>query len=155
MDLFDEFGHLTKNALQLMINGEPDELQRLEIAEHLSFCDECIAKYTACLEQSALMSPEKPLETGVLAKIKSRAHRIFMNRYATIATAACFAIVLWTTGIFTPDYSKMNGEGLQTIVIKTNEFSQKTEEFTRGISEGINNFFDTIDWKGVLQNGKK
>ena len=39
LDLFDQNGHLTDEALQALIREEDlDELQRLEISEHLSFC---------------------------------------------------------------------------------------------------------------------
>ncbi len=38
LDLFDQNGHLTDEALQALIREEDlDELQRLEISEHLSF----------------------------------------------------------------------------------------------------------------------
>ena len=40
--LFYEDGHLTDEALQALIREEElDTLQRLEISEHLSFCDLC------------------------------------------------------------------------------------------------------------------
>ena len=43
MERFHTDGHLTDEALAALIrDGRPDELSRLEIAEHLSFCDVCL-----------------------------------------------------------------------------------------------------------------
>ena len=38
---FDQDGHLTGRAFDDLLHGEPDELGRQEIAEHLAFCDHC------------------------------------------------------------------------------------------------------------------
>lgn len=39
-ELFLQTGHLSDEGLQALIDGMLDEMQRLEAAEHLSFCDE-------------------------------------------------------------------------------------------------------------------
>ena len=54
-DIFKEDGHLTKEALQNLKNENLEELTRLEIAEHLSYCDECLMMYTELLEDDMLM----------------------------------------------------------------------------------------------------
>ena len=48
-ELFLQTGHLSDEGLQALIDGTLDEMQRLEAAEHLSFCDECLTRYTALL----------------------------------------------------------------------------------------------------------
>ena len=45
-NLFDDRGHLTGAGLNAMENGSLDELGSLEAAEHLSFCDACLNRYT-------------------------------------------------------------------------------------------------------------
>ena len=56
---FDQDGHLTGRAFDDLLHGEPDELARLEIAEHLAFCDHCTERYTARLcEDELLPAPE-------------------------------------------------------------------------------------------------
>ncbi len=37
-----------------MMDGQLDELGRLEAAEHLSYCDQCMDRYTALLTADAL-----------------------------------------------------------------------------------------------------
>lgn len=49
MELFDKNGCLTDEGLQALQAGGLDELGRLETAEHLSYCDKCMDRYTALL----------------------------------------------------------------------------------------------------------
>ena len=59
MELFQEDGHLTQYALDALVQDLPlDELSRLEIAEHLSFCDACVDRYSQALENCLLLTPE-------------------------------------------------------------------------------------------------
>lgn len=49
MELFDKNGCLTDEGLQALQAGGLDELGRLETAEHLAYCDQCMDRYTALL----------------------------------------------------------------------------------------------------------
>lgn len=49
MELFREDGCLTDEGLLAVTKGGLDELGRLETAEHLSYCDRCMDRYTALL----------------------------------------------------------------------------------------------------------
>ena len=55
--VFREDGHLSDRALAALAQSEDrfDELERLEIAEHLAFCDECLQRYTLALEGGDLL----------------------------------------------------------------------------------------------------
>ena len=73
LDLFDQNGHLTDEALQALIREEDlDELQRLEISEHLSFCDACTARYTDLLCDDVLQSPPVPLYGESMKKVRKK-----------------------------------------------------------------------------------
>ena len=100
MELFHENGHLTSEGLKALTEGRLDELARLETAEHLSFCDECLVRYTALLEDAPLAAPKAPLAPGVWQRIRRRTWRIVTSRYATAAAAAAFALIIWGTGVF-------------------------------------------------------
>ena len=52
MELFDKNGCLTDEGLQALQAGGLDELGRLETAEHLSYCDKCMDRYTCLLYTS-------------------------------------------------------------------------------------------------------
>ena len=57
MELFHENGCLTDEGLQALVNGELDELGRLEAAEHLSYCNRCLDRYTALLTGDVIEQP--------------------------------------------------------------------------------------------------
>lgn len=79
LDLFDQNGHLTDEALQALIREEDlDELQRLEISEHLSFCDACTARYTDLLCDDVLQSPPVPLYGEIMKKVQKKERRLFL-----------------------------------------------------------------------------
>ena len=52
----DETGCLTAFALQGLVEGSLGELERLEVTEHLSYCDLCVERYTALLADDTLRS---------------------------------------------------------------------------------------------------
>lgn len=100
MELFTADGHLTDEGIKAVANGTLDELQRLEAAEHLSFCDRCLERYTAMLTDDSLLQPARPLVPPVLSRIRKRAVQLFFNKYTTVAAAAVLALTLWGTGVF-------------------------------------------------------
>ena len=55
MELFREDGCLTDEGLLAVTKGGLDELGRLETAEHLSYCDRCMDRYTALLTAALCM----------------------------------------------------------------------------------------------------
>ena len=96
--VFREDGHLSDMALEALAKNEDrfDELERLEIAEHLAFCDDCLQRYTLALEDGALLIPEHSCRKALWARIRSRALRLAASRYATAAAAVALALtVLW------------------------------------------------------------
>lgn len=97
--LFREDGHLSDAGLAALRDGGLDELARLEAAEHLSFCDGCLDRYLA-LAEPAQISPPEDLTLPVMRRIRQRAARLLMNRYAVVAAAVLLAFGLWGAGIF-------------------------------------------------------
>lgn len=67
MELFDKNGCLTDEGLQALQAGGLDELGRLETAEHLSYCDKCMERYTALLTADALETPPHSAHKAVMA----------------------------------------------------------------------------------------
>ena len=100
MILFTENGHLTDEALRATVNETLDEMARLEVAEHLSFCDGCLERYTALLTDDTLRTPATPITAPVLSRLRRRAVGILFNKYTTYAAAACLAMMLWGAGMF-------------------------------------------------------
>lgn len=69
MELFDQNGCLTAEGLHAVIGGQLDELGRLEAAEHLSYCDKCMDRYTALLTADVLEEPPRSARGAVMGTI--------------------------------------------------------------------------------------
>lgn len=146
-EYFDLEGHLTDFALEELLYGEPDEMARIEISEHLSFCDECIMRYSNMLEDCTLISPIEPVAQGVMRKIRNRSIRLFTNKYATMAAAACFALALWTNGIFDIGFELEQKENVYNYTMSNSLIDT--------VSDKMGKIFDDIyNLRGVFENGK-
>ena len=97
MERFRADGHLTNEALLALIRQEElSELERLEIAEHLAFCDACLQRYTELLAESPLLTPVSSCRQSLWQRLRARAARLLVSRYATAAAAVALALtVLW------------------------------------------------------------
>ena len=90
-------GHLTDAALAALVRGDPlPELERLELAEHLAYCDRCLQRYTELLTDEVLAPPPSPAGPGLRRRLGRRAVRLTPSRYPPPAAAVVLALtVLW------------------------------------------------------------
>lgn len=97
MEHFRDDGHLTDQALVALVRGEAlGDLARLEIAEHLAYCDDCLQRYTDLLADDSLLSPAHSCRESLWVRIRLRTIRLVTSRYATAAAAVALALtVLW------------------------------------------------------------
>lgn len=105
MDLFDPSGHLTDRALLALVRSEElDELDRLEMAEHLAYCDRCLQRYTVLLTDAPLLTPARSCQESLWRRLRVRTLRLLTSRYATAAAAVALALtVLWgSAGVSLP-----------------------------------------------------
>ncbi len=97
MTCFRPDGHLTDEALPALVRqGELSELERLEMAEHLAYCDACLQRYTELLAESPLLTPASSCRESLWQRLRARAVQLLVSRYATAAAAVTLALtVLW------------------------------------------------------------
>ena len=58
MTCFRPDGHLTDAALTALVRGDClEELDRLELAEHLAYCDQCLQRYAELLSEGPMLTP--------------------------------------------------------------------------------------------------
>ena len=98
MELFDQNGCLTEEGLHAVIGGQLDELGRLEAAEHLSYCDKCMDRYTALLTADVLEEPPRSARGAVMGTIWVRLMQNTWGRAAVAAVAAVLALTMWRSG---------------------------------------------------------
>ncbi len=153
----DETGCLTDGALAGLMEGSLDELQRLEVSEHLSYCDACVERYTALLTDGVLLEAPELMKQSVLAALRRRAAKVFVNRYFHMAVAASLTLVLWGSGVF-------NSFGEVRLVRPPEarnpeaSISWRLNSFASEVSDGVTDFMDqliTIDLRGALRNEKE
>ena len=98
MELFDQNGCLTEEGLHAVIGGQLDELGRLEAAEHLSYCDKCMDRYTALLTADVLEEPPRSARGAVMTAVFVQLMQNTWGRAAVAAVAAVLALTMWRTG---------------------------------------------------------
>lgn len=96
MKLMDETGCLTSEALAALLDGTLDEPSRLEAAEHLAYCNDCMDRYTLLLSGTALETPPKPIAPTVRQCLWVRAMQSRLGRGAVACAAAVLAFGMWS-----------------------------------------------------------
>ena len=145
MACFDSHGHLTDQALRALIQEEPlEELERLEIAEHLAFCDQCLQRYTELLTDDTLLTPSPACREGLARRIRRRVIQMFTSRYATAAAAVVLALTLLWSGMGLREQAPDRSRPLeQANAILTQWAASWPERFQDAFS-GFTGLFDSL-----------
>ena len=127
--LFDAEGHLTDEGLYAIKDGTLDDLGALEAAEHLSFCDYCLLRYTAMIDAApdCMKQPMRDL----------RSFRIMTNRYVSAAAAVVLGFVMWgavsTFGVPNP------------AALLPQQPAARQERFGTKFNTAVNGFYKSLD----------
>lgn len=143
MEVFRLDGHLTDEALTALAQGgDLDELERLEIAEHLSFCDLCLQRYTDALTDVPLLTPQRACREALWRRIRLQALQLITSRYATAAAAVALALtVVWGSGTPAPTQPPEERPALsQRVHLHLSWWNTSLDQAVSGISD----FFQTI-----------
>lgn len=156
MEPFRTDGHLTDETLAALARGrELDELTRLEIAEHLAFCDACLQRYTDLLATAPLLVPAHSCRESLWVRVRRRTLRLVTSRYATAAAAVALALtVVWGSGHLDfvrlpipPEDRPSVSEGLQ-------RWSARWSDSLDSAMSGFNDFFSGLGrWTPPPQGG--
>ncbi len=158
-NLFDTAGCLPPSGLEALRDDRLDELGRLEAAEHLTFCDRCLARYTALLESIQLSAPMRDLIPQVQALMRLRTFRIMTNRYVSVAAAIALALALWRFGLFGAAPAAAPQE--KTEPRQNTSISQMLGKALNGASEGLQGVLDSIQdtalsgWAQLSDNNRQ
>lgn len=155
MDLFDAKGCLTDEGLEALIGGRLDELSRLEAAEHLSFCDRCLDRYTALLTPEVLETPTHSVAMPVIRAVWVRVMQTTWGRGAVAGIAAVLALTFWSSGVFqTPENLRVHREQ-QTAVVQQQEDEAEQEPqqgLVRRTWEACQEIFTWDNFSGLFQH---
>ena len=141
MELFRHDGHLTDGALTALVAGESlDETARLEITEHLAYCDLCLQRYTDALAGAPLLTPERSCRESLWRRIRARTVQIFTSRYA----AAVAGVVLALTLVWGSGYGSIRLPELPEDRPTVSDGLRKWNESLDNAMSGVNEFFDGL-----------
>lgn len=149
MERFRADGHLSDQALEAMVREEPmDELARLELAEHLAFCDDCLQRYTDLLAGGALLAPARSCRESLWRRIRLRTLRLFTSRYATAAAALVLALTMLWSGIGLsarrPQEQDFFQQAGATVARHVRSFPERWNDAMGGLFDGVTGLFDSI-----------
>ncbi|MEG0178763.1 MAG: hypothetical protein RR573_02975 [Oscillospiraceae bacterium] len=142
MEMFDSNGHLTNEGLDAIISGNLDDMMSLEAAEHLSFCDSCLVRYSDKLEHCELLTPNSDIAEPVLKRIRNKGIKVLFTKYGTVAAAMTFAMTLWSVGAFTNLIPVANAA--EDIQSEPTPIIEMTDGFFSKMNKQINGFFDEL-----------
>ena len=143
--LFDAEGHLTDEGLYAIKDGTLDDLGALEAAEHLSFCDYCLLRYTAMIDAAPdcviLIMNDKSAMRDLIPQVQSlmrlRSFRIMTNRYVSAAAAVVLGFVMWgavsTFGVPNP------------AALLPQQPAARQERFGTKFNTAVNGFYKSLD----------
>ena len=142
MERFRPDGHLTDEALAALAGSmELDELARLEMAEHLAYCDECLQRYTDLLADVPLLSPAHSFRESLWVRIRMRTIRLVTSRYATAAAAVALALtVLWGT----PTLQLPRETPMPAVSQRFQGWPERWNDSLRGALSHFNDLFDDL-----------
>lgn len=153
--VFREDGHLSGEALEALAKNEDrfDELERLEIAEHLAFCDYCLQRYTMALEDGALLVPEHSCQKALWGRVRGRALRLVTSRYATAAAAVALALTVLWGGERVELARPVLPEDRPSVSRQLTELTGEIGDSLRGTMSGLSNFFDGLRPGQFIEGG--
>lgn len=154
MERFRADGHLTDEALTALVRDDGlDELGRLEMAEHLSFCDLCLQRYTDLLSGTELLTPERSCRQTLWVRVRTRTLRLVTSRYATAAAAVALALtVLW--GGQEIQFSRpVPTEARPAVVKRLQGWPERWNDALNETLSGVTDFFDGLRPGNNAQGG--
>ncbi len=146
-EYFDGNGHLTDTAFSALASGKQlDEPTRLEIAEHLSFCDKCVESCIDATQAGELNEPDESCLLGVRRGLRRIKRSNLVHRAATAALAAALALTLWFTGMFDIDVGKTSGV-FNNIDSGLSSLCDSISDFGKTLNDALGNFTDLISFE--------
>lgn len=140
MKIFRSDGHLRQEALYALVQNQPlEELERLEIAEHLAFCDLCLQRYTDALTKEPLLLLQRSCRDTIWRRIRSRTMRLLTSRYATAAAAVALALTLLWSDHPVPKFITAERPMLEE---RIDNWAERWSNSIGDIMEHFNHFFE-------------
>ncbi len=146
MDLFRADGHLSEEALRLLAQNQVcfNDLERLETAEHLAFCDYCLQRYTYVLESAPLLTPQNSCQKSLWTRVRMRSLQLITSRYATAAAAVTIALTVLWGGTPVEFVRPALPEDRPSISRRLTDWTGEIRDSLHETASGISNLFENL-----------
>jgi len=98
MKNFKEDGHISKEGFLKMQGNQCTTLERLELTEHISFCNPCLEQYLALVEEGKILTPQRSMQQAILQKAQKNRFGDFRKRFGQATMAASVFLMCWSIG---------------------------------------------------------
>ena len=144
MTCFRPDGHLTDAALTALVRGDClEELDRLELAEHLAYCDQCLQRYTELLSEGPMLTPARSCRESLRRRIRQRAVQLGVSRYATAAAAVTLALtLLWGSAGLSGRIAQTEPTLIERAGTALTEWTETWPQRWENALSGLSNLFD-------------
>ena len=155
MTIFNQNGHITAEGFFLLVTEKANEMQRLELSEHLSFCDGCLEQYLKEMEKITLLETEQSIAKRVVKSIKYKTAFLAQKRFGTAVVAACIAMVLWSTGAFSWTAMQRQSDTIESLEQEIQKLSWQNQSILHDVSEKYQQIWQVLDRREEIYYGKK
>lgn len=155
MAIFSENGHIAAEGFFLLVTEKANDIQRLELSEHLSFCDGCLEQYLKEIEKITLLETEQSIAKRVIKSIKYKTAFLAQKRFGTAVAAACIAMVLWSTGAFSFTTILNQSDTMESLEQEIQKISWQNQSILHDVSEKYQQIWQALDRREEMYYGKK
>ena len=120
------------------------EIQRLDTAAHLGFCDDCLLTYAGGLEGGELLQRSAKFRESILRRLRRRGAAILFNKYTTVAAAACLAVLLWTGSSAIGAPLRAGGQAPPPEETRSFSLGEKLNNLVYDLSDTVGGFFSSL-----------
>ncbi len=145
MMIFHKNGHITAEGFFLLVTEKADEMQRLELSEHLSFCDECLEQYLKEIEKITLLETEESIAKRVIRQVKHKTAFFVQKRFGTAIVAACISMLLWTSGAFSYEMIVWQTDTVERLEEGMEKIRWQNQNKLHDVSWKYQQIFDKLD----------
>lgn len=146
--LYDKDGHLKKEILEKLKNGELCGDALIEALNHISECELCAKRYAESFEENELLSPPIGFQEEINSKIKEKSaeKNDFIPYVIKVVIAASIAIIITLTTSYQPRLY---------IDDTVSDVKSSSQQIINKISSSISDFTSNISFGGYLNEKTK
>ena len=155
MTIFNQNGHITAEGFFLLVTEKADEMQRLELSEHLSFCYRCLEQYLVEMEKITLLEIEESVAKRVMKKVRHKTALLAHKRFGTAVAAACIAMILWTSGAFSWTTMAQQYDTVERFEEELERLSWQNQNTLHNVLQKYQQILDKLDRREKIPYGEK